>query len=191
MKFQMAPNSLFAILLRSRWWVSFALAALLALLAAALLPPAYKLVGALASLPFWALGCVALMRQLSGVSPAQMQQLLDQAAQDSWPVFAGRLEAAWQAEGYSVERVQQPSADFLLRRAGQVTLVQAKRWKAAHHGVEPLRELDKARQSQQADSAAYLAIAPIQEKAQAFADQQRIAVLQGLDLAGLLRKARA
>ena len=25
-KFQMAPNSLFAILLRSRWWLSFALA---------------------------------------------------------------------------------------------------------------------------------------------------------------------
>ena len=38
MKFKMAENSLFAILLRSRWWVSFTVGAGWALLAAALVP---------------------------------------------------------------------------------------------------------------------------------------------------------
>ena len=38
MKFRMAPNSVFAVLLRSPWWVSLAIAAALALAAAALLP---------------------------------------------------------------------------------------------------------------------------------------------------------
>ena len=38
MKFKMAPNSGFAILLRSPWWVSFAIAAVIVLLCGALLP---------------------------------------------------------------------------------------------------------------------------------------------------------
>ena len=51
MKFKMAENSLFAILLRSRWWVSFLVGAVWALLAAALVPTPYKMVAILGSLP--------------------------------------------------------------------------------------------------------------------------------------------
>ena len=41
MKFKMSPNSLFAVLLRSPWWVSFALMGLFSLAAVALLPRDY------------------------------------------------------------------------------------------------------------------------------------------------------
>jgi restriction system protein len=47
MKFQMAKNSLFAILLRSPWWASAGLGVVLGLLGAALLPEAYRVAGAL------------------------------------------------------------------------------------------------------------------------------------------------
>ena len=63
MKFKMSPNSLFAVLLRSPWWVSFALMGLFSLAAVALLPRDYALAGVLGTFPFFAVGCIAAWRQ--------------------------------------------------------------------------------------------------------------------------------
>ncbi|WP_370681497.1 restriction endonuclease [Comamonas sp. GB3 AK4-5] len=184
----MAPNSLFAILLRSRWWISFAVAAVIALLAFALLPLDYKLVGALGATPFFAVGIVAMVRQFNAPSPAKVQALLDVAAQQSWPQFSAQLQAAWQAEGYTVQPIGSPAADFRLERQGKTALVCAKRWKAAHHGVEPLKLLHQARQTQNLQDAVYITLQPLQAKASAFADAHQMVVLQGADLAALLVK---
>lgn len=188
MKFKMAENSLFAILLRSRWWISFAVGAAWALLGAALVPQPYKIVAILGSLPFWALGFIAFVRQYDKPTPAQQQALLEMAAQENWSDFANHLERAWKEEGYEVARSQAPAADFVLTRNGKTTLVQAKRWKAGTHGIEPLRALHQAMTAQSADECAYVCIAPLQDTAQRFADAQRIAILQGLTLATLLQK---
>ena len=80
----MAENSLFAILLRSRWWISFLVGAAWALLAAALVPQPYKMIAILGSLPFWAVGFVAFVRQYDQPTPAQQQAILETAAQQSW-----------------------------------------------------------------------------------------------------------
>lgn len=188
MKFKMAENSLFAILLRSRWWISFAVGAAWALLGAALVPQPYKIVAILGSLPFWALGFIAFVRQYDKPTPAQQQALLEMAAQENWGDFANHLERAWKEEGYEVARSQAPAADFVLTRNGKTTLVQAKRWKAGTHGIEPLRALHQAMTAQSADECAYVCIAPLQDTAQRFADEQHIAILQGLTLATLLQK---
>ena len=47
MKLKMAPNSLFAILLRSPWWISVGIAVVMGLLSAALLPEGFRVIGAL------------------------------------------------------------------------------------------------------------------------------------------------
>lgn len=188
MKFKMAENSLFAILLRSRWWISFAVGAAWALLGAALVPQPYKIVAILGSLPFWALGFIAFVRQYDKPTPAQQQALLEMAAQENWSDFANHLERAWKEEGYEVARSQAPATDFVLTRNGKTTLVQAKRWKAGTHGIEPLRALHQAMTAQSADECAYVCIAPLQDTAQRFADEQHIAILQGLTLATLLQK---
>ena len=188
MKFKMAENSLFAILLRSRWWISFAVGAAWALLGAALVPQPYKIVAILGSLPFWALGFIAFVRQYDKPTPAQQQALLEMAAQENWSDFANHLERAWKEEGYEVARSQAPAADFVLTRNGKTTLVQAKRWKAGTHGIEPLRALHQAMTAPSADECAYVCIAPLQDTAQRFADEQHIAILQGLTLATLLQK---
>jgi len=188
MKFKMAENSLFAILLRSRWWISFAVGAAWALLAAALVPQPYKIVAILGSLPFWALGFVAFVRQYDQPTPEQQRALLELAAQDNWASFSNHLERAWKVEGYEVARAKSEAADFVLSRQGQTTLVLAKRWKAATHGVEPLRALHQAMQVQQHDVCAYVCIGALQDTAQRFADEQHIAVLNGLTLATLLQK---
>lgn len=189
MKFKMAENSLFAILLRSRWWVSFAVGAIWALLAAALVPQPYKIVAILGSLPFWALGFVAFIRQVDLPSNAEQEQLLNRAANQNWNDFAASLERAWKAEGYAVERANQPHHDFVLRRNGKTTVAFAKRWKAINHGVEPLRQLLQAQHQQQADECAYISIVSLAETAQGFADQHHIALVNSSTLAGLLKKA--
>lgn len=188
MKFKMAENSLFAILLRSRWWVSFLVGAAWALLAAAMVPKPYKLVAILGSLPFWALGFVAFVRQFDQPTPRQQQALLADAASKNWHEFAKHLERAWQTEGYEVQRSKDAAFDFVLQRNGQTTLVAAKRWKAATHGVEPLRALHAAMQARQAHVCAYVCLAPLQDTAQRFADEQHVAILNGLTLATLLQK---
>lgn len=189
MKFKMAENSLFAILLRSRWWISFAVGAVWALLAAALVPQPYKIVAILGSLPFWALGFIAFVRQYDQPTPLQQQAILKDAASKNWGEFAQHLERAWMVEGYEVERSKDAAADFVLRRNGKTTLVAAKRWKAGTHGIEPLRALHQAMQTAQTDECAYVCIAPLQDTAQRFADAQHIAVLSELTLATLLQKS--
>ena len=59
----MAKNSLFAVLLRSPWWVSAVIGLVLALLALALLPEQLRAVGAVSGLPFAVIGVMAARRQ--------------------------------------------------------------------------------------------------------------------------------
>ena len=64
MKLQMAKDSLFAILVRSSWWISFLIAAAVAAGALLLLPAQYAIVGAFSCLPFVVTGSIAAWRQL-------------------------------------------------------------------------------------------------------------------------------
>ena len=160
----------------------------MALLAAALVPQPYKIFAILGSLPFWAVGFVAFVRQFDQPTPLQQQALLADAASKNWNDFSEHLERAWRVEGYEVARSPDAAADFVLKKNGQTTLVSAKRWKAATHGIEPLRALHQAMQAQSADKCAYVCLAPLQDTAQRFADAQQIAVLSQLTLATLLQK---
>lgn len=188
MRFQPAPNSLFAILLRSRWWVSFAVAGAIALAAFALLPRDLAPFAALGALPIFVVGCVAAWRQWRAPSPAQVEQALAAARSQSWKDFADTLARAWQAEGYTVQRAAQAAYDFRLERSGQRTLVSARRWKAANHGAEPLRELQGALQGESAHAGLYVALQPLSDNARLYARDQGLGVLHGEALAALLRK---
>lgn len=79
MKFKMAEKSLFAILLRAPWWVSFVVMLAVALAAGALLPDAYKTAGMLGAFPFLVIGVVAAWRQRNALSPARIDELTAQA----------------------------------------------------------------------------------------------------------------
>lgn len=189
MKLKMAQNSLFAILLRSRWWISFAIALGFVVVSMALLPPQYALFGAVGGLPFAVIGAIALKRQWGAPSPVQVQARLQRAAAMSWGEFGGALEATYRSAGYEVQRTN-GGADFVLSKGGRTTLVSAKRWKAARQGVEPLRELEAARRAREADAAVFLALGELSENAAAFARATPIRVLQGAELAVLLNAAK-
>ena len=107
-----------------------------------------------------------------------------------WRDFANALEHAWQRAGYHVERVE-GAADLRLTEKGQVTLVSARRWKAASHGVEPLRQLHAAMQAQGADAGIYIAAqGTITEQAQTFARDHHLTLLPASALVQLLHSAR-
>ena len=197
MKFKMAPNSLFAILLRSPWWISFIVAGAIISASIAWLPARFAIYGAIGGLPIAGVGLVAAWRQLRAPSAVQISANVDAALAMPWREFSKALENAWQQAGYRVERVEGAADLRLIEKDkngadSQVTLVSARRWKAASHGAEPLRQLHAAMQAQGADAGIYIAAqGAITEQAQTFARDHNLTLLPASALAQLLSSASA
>lgn len=189
MKFKMAPNSLFAILLRSPWWISFVIAGAIIAASIAWLPARFAIYGAIGGLPIAGVGLVAAWRQLRAPSAVQVSANVDAALAMPWREFSKALENAWQQAGYQVERVE-GAADLRLSEKDQVTLVSARRWKAASHGVEPLRQLHAAMKATGAGAGIYIAAqGTLTEQAQTFARDHSLTLLPASALAQLLSSA--
>jgi restriction system protein len=187
MKLRPSENSLFAVLMRSPWWISFAIAAALALAAAMLLPERYALAGALGGTPFIVVGAIAAWRQLRAPSASRVASTLEVLGNLSWREFSTALEDALRRDGYAVTRLPGTPADFEVVKAGRTALVGCKRWKAASTGVEPLRELHRATVARDAQEGIYVAVGGVTDNARHFATENRIRILQGTELAQMLR----
>lgn len=183
MKFRMSDKSLFAILLRSPWWVSLLIVLVFSLAARALLPPDYVAVGVLGTFPFMVIAAMAAWRQFHAPKPALIAQALDRAAAMSWREFASTLEQNLSRLGYSVTRLDGTAADFLLERGAQTSLLSCRRWKAANHGLDALRALQATCQSLGADQAIYASLQPVSGTARQFAQESGIRLIQGKELA--------
>ncbi len=183
----MANNSLFAILLRKRWWVSAAIATVLGVAGAAVLPPDWRVVGALSGFPFIVIAAMAAWRQRHVPSESRISQVDAAVRAMAWPAFAELLELAFARDGHEVRRLN-GAADFELVRRGQTLLVGARRWKTARTGLEPLRELQAAREKAGA-AALYIGLGEITGPAAAFAAKHHIAFWQAAELAQSLRGA--
>ena len=187
MKFRMAENSLFAVLLRSRWWISLLIAVGFVGVVSALLPPEYRLVGSMGAFPFLVIAGIAFWKQLGAPSEEEVQSLLEGASRMGWPEFEQKLRAGFARQGWQVQ-AGQGGADMLLERGGQgPRLVSARRWKAARHGEDAVLALDKAMQAQDVARGVYVALGDLSPQAAKLAKARQIEVLQGATLARLLR----
>jgi len=186
----MAQNSLFAILLRSPWWISFAVVAVFALASGALLPPQYVVFGLMGAIPFLVIGSIAAWRQLRAPSARTVEQTLERTAAMPWREFRDTLERAYQARGYAVTRLDDKAADLQITLGAKTTLVAARRWKAASHGVEPLRALDNARRTADASCGIYVTLGAPNDATRRFADKNGITLVHGVDLATLIGPRR-
>jgi len=187
MKFRMAENSLFAILLRSPWWASAALAAGIFAAVRLVLPELYAFS---AALPFLAIGFYALWQQLRAPSATRVADALEALRAMSWDEFSLAIERAYSSEGYAVARMDGAGADFELTRANRVSLLGCRRWKTARTGVEPLRELHAARRAREAHECIYVAAGEITDTARSFAAKQNIRLVHDAALAKLLPRDR-
>ncbi len=189
MKLKMAPNSLFAILLRSPWWISLALAAALSLLARLLLPERFAVAGMLGSFPFVVIAAMAASRQWRAPSASQTAQTLARLNAMKAADFADTLAATWRAQGYQVQPLKGNAADLTLTRGAEHTLLAFRRWKAAKVGVEPLRELHAAQRKADAVASICVAGGTLSDNARDFAKQHSIRIVDASELAALVRSA--
>jgi restriction system protein len=189
LKLKMAENSLFAILLRSPWWMSLGIGVALALLMRLLLPADYAVAGMLGSFPFVVISAMAAWRQLRAPSASQLAQTLERLQGMSSREFAEAIEHAFRAQGHLVTRLNHPGADLELLKGHRRTVVAFKRWKAASVGVEPLRELQAAQARQQAEAALFVATGTLSEKADDFVSEHRLQLMGAPELAQLVRTA--
>ena len=183
MKLQMAKNSLFAILLRSPPWISFAIALGLGGVAVALLPAAYRGIGAAGGLPFVVIGGMAAWRQWRQPGAADIERIGDAVARMAWPAFADLLTQAFARDGYAVTRADGRAWDFERERGGRRLRVAARRWKSAQIGLETLRALQAARQADDVADARVVGLGALTDAARAFATDKGIEVWQLADIA--------
>ena len=187
MKFQMAKNSLFAVLLRSPWWVSAGVALLLGVLGFALLPEKYRVFGAVSGLPFAVIAVMAAYRQWHLPSAARVAQTQEAVSKMAWPAFAALLEQAFVRDGYKVQRGTTAGVDFEIERQGRRMLVSARRWKSAYTGLDVLRTLQAAREAAEATDALVIGLGTVSDNARPYAAAHRIAVWQLDEIAHALR----
>lgn len=186
MKFKMSEKSLFATLLRAPWWVSFLVMFAVALVAGALLPEAYKIAGMLGAFPFFVIGVMAVWRQRNAISPKRIQELVEQARGMGWRDFSVLVEEALRQQGFVVSRLNEGPADFQIEKNGRVTLVSAKRWKAATVGAEHLRELLAVRESRDAFSCTCMSLGVFSQAAIDLANDSPVQLLGSDHIAQLM-----
>jgi restriction system protein len=174
MKFKMAENSIFAILLRNPWWISFLIVIIFCLLCAALLPQNLVIFGMMGAFPFVITGAVALKRQWGKPSAAALEAELTRLSALNWRDFSAELEAKFAKQGFEVTRLNSGTADFKLEKQGGVTLVAAKRYKANTHGVEALQALVTQKEAQGADKVMYVCLSPVTAQAAKFAKEKGV-----------------
>ena len=184
MQLKMHDNSLFAILLRKPWWVSGLVAAAIFGLLRHFLSWDFALFGAG---PFIAISVWVAWKALRAPSAARIAKTLERLRGQSWDDFSRAIEEAYRRDGYTVSRLGDARADFEMVQGPYSTLVACKRWKAMRTGIEPLRELQAVREAREAHHCVYVATGEITEQARAFAVEKGINLLQGRELAVLVR----
>jgi restriction system protein len=189
LKLKMAENSLFAILLRKPWWISMAIATVVAVLAKLLLPEKYALAGMLGCMPFVVIAGMAAWRQRGLPSASQTEQWLQRLRAMNVRELSAMLEVAYRQQGYAVEPIKAAGAELALRKYNQTTLLGLRRWKAASTGIEPLRELQAAMKKHEADAGILLAGGEVGEKARSFANDADIKLVDAAQLVQLLHAA--
>jgi restriction system protein len=176
-------NSLFAILLRSPWWMSLTIALGVFVIARLFVPPLYA---ALVPFPFIAIAGVVIWRELRKPSAARVAKKLEALRALPREEFAAALERGFRREGYGVNRLRGEAVDFELTRAGRVSLVDCRRWKATRTGIEPLREFHALGEQREAWELIYVAAGQVTDNAQAFAKSKNIRLLGEAELARLV-----
>jgi restriction system protein len=112
----------------------------------------------------------------------------------SWAHFETLVAEAYRRQAYTVSR---PSAngpdggvDLVLRKEGNTLLVQCKQWKSWKVGVQVIREIYGVLTDRKAHGAIVVTSGMFTQEARAFADGKPIDLVEGQQLAALIRSAQ-
>ena len=175
-----SPNSLFAILIRSPFWVSLAIAVATYAIAQHWLPPLFA---AATTVPWLATMGFAIHRQIRTPSAKRVAKTLETLAAMQWPQFSAVISDVFRGEGYTVGEPHMGPVTFALERNGYTTLAGCRRWKVGQTGIPPLRELADAAAARNARDCIYVTTGTFTDNAVAFAREKKIRLLHGAELA--------
>lgn len=182
MAFKMAKNSLFAILLRSPWWISLALVGVIVLVSNALLATEVRVFGWMGAFPFVVIGGLALKRQWGKPSAKQEAAAVERLHKLTNAEMKAALVADFEREGYAVTQLKSTGADLLITRPSDTKVISFSRWKMAQPGVAALEALHKAMQLQKADEAIFVHLFALSDAASLWQAPENMRFLHGLDL---------
>lgn len=113
----------------------------------------------------------------------------------SWQEFENMVGEIFRARGYSVENVGGGGADggidLRLRRQGQTTLVQCKRWKVFKVGVRPIREFFGVMTSEGVDRGVFVSSGVYTNEALRFAEGNALELIDGAQFAEMAKAFQA
>lgn len=181
-----AEGSLFALLVRSPFWVSLLIAGALFAVARNFLP---NLLALATTLPFLGIAAFAGWRQFKTPSPTRVTETLDGLREMTWGQFSAVIAETFRHEGYEVGGLKDGVVNYELHKNGYKSLLSCKRWKVAQTGIVPLRELFEAMQAREARDCIYVATGDFTETARAFARENGMRLLNGAELATLVGRA--
>ena len=184
------PDSIFATLTRKPWWISALVAISIAAFALLALPPVIAPAGIAAAVPFAIISAISAWKRRGMPSDTAVDNTAAAVREMPWKTFSDVLAGGFTRDGSTVERINDPSADFLLTRSGRVAVVSAWRWKAARIGVDSLKTLVVLRQSLDAQESIFVTLGEISEGARAFASENEVQFMTANELARLLPSLR-
>ena len=120
------------------------------------------------------------------MSAERIIELTEQARSMVWADFADLIEGAFRQQGFVVSRPKSGLVDFQIEKNGLITLVSAKRWKAATVGAESVRELLNVRQRDEANSCSFISLGQFSQAAKDLADENPVQMIGPTQIAQLL-----
>ncbi len=178
----MAKRSLFSILSEQPWWVSLLVAMSVFAITQLIVPQIAPFI----ALPFVAVAIYIAWKQLRGTSPINVEERLAALRAMPWENFGLIVSEAYRRRGYEVEASESGSFDFTLRKNGQATLVQCRRWKVNQVGIKPVRELHEALNRHDAFNCVCISTGEFSDSAREFAAGKPITLLTGTALVQLV-----
>ena len=113
----------------------------------------------------------------------------------SWQEFENLVGEIFLGRGYSVENVGGDGADggidLRLRREGETTLVQCKRWKVSKVGVKPIREFFGVMAAEEADRGIFVSSGIYTNEALRFAEGKPLELIDGGQFAEMAKSFQA
>jgi len=183
MAFRMAEGSLFAVLLRSSWWISVCIAIALIALSLAIADARFLVLGVASSLPFLGIAAYAGYQQYQRPSQQRIQEVAAEARTMRAEQLAEKIAASYIEKRFDSKAFKGGEANLELSRGHQRILLNSKRFKVADTGIDSLKKLVEAGELVGATGYLHVALGTVSTAAIDFANDNNIEIIQAERLA--------
>jgi len=183
MAFRMAEGSLFALLLRSSWWISVCIALAIITLSLAIAEAQFLILGIAGALPFLGIAAYAGYQQYQRPSRKRIQEVAMEAKTMRADQLAKKIAARYIEKRFDCKTLKGGEANLELSRGHEKILLNSKRFKVANTGIDPLKKLVEAGEKGEATGYLHVALGTVSKAAIDFAKHNNIEIIQADRLA--------